>query len=89
MKRECDQLKSKPLDQTNREIMIDIKHSNDEIRELQSTLEKLKFSQTEMRKSHELLQENYEEGKKSHALLQDKVTTSQQDTVPWNVRGKH
>ncbi|XP_063400318.1 uncharacterized protein LOC134684930 [Mytilus trossulus] len=88
MKRECDQLKSKPLDQTNQEIMIDIKHSNDEIRELQSTLEKLKFSQTEMRKSHELLQENYEEGKKSHALLQDKVTTSQQDTVPWNVRAQ-
>ncbi|XP_071159030.1 E3 ubiquitin-protein ligase DZIP3-like [Mytilus edulis] len=32
MKQECDHLKSKPLDQTNQEIMMDIKHSNNEIR---------------------------------------------------------
>ncbi|CAG2253749.1 unnamed protein product [Mytilus edulis] len=30
MKQECDHLKTKPLDQTNREIMMDIKHSKNE-----------------------------------------------------------
>lgn len=39
MKQECDHLKTKPLDQTNREIMIDIKRSNDEIKELKKSHE--------------------------------------------------
>ncbi|XP_052103697.1 uncharacterized protein LOC127737205 [Mytilus californianus] len=89
MKQECDHLKTKPLDQTNQEIMMDIKHSNNEIRELKDSFESLI-------KSHELLQERHAEVKKSHEILQDdhrKVTqemetikTSQKDTVPWNIR---
>lgn len=34
MKQECDNLKTKILDQSNREIMIGIKHLDDEIIEL-------------------------------------------------------
>ncbi|CAC5412652.1 unnamed protein product [Mytilus coruscus] len=79
MKQECDNLKTKPLDQTNQEIMMDIKHSNNEIRELKLSFESLKQSHTEMMKSHELLQEHHSIVKKSHAILQDdhtKVKTS-------------
>ncbi|XP_071171926.1 uncharacterized protein [Mytilus edulis] len=42
MKQECDNLRTKTLDQSNREIMLDIKHSNDEIRELKQSVEILK-----------------------------------------------
>ncbi|XP_052106905.1 uncharacterized protein LOC127739284 isoform X2 [Mytilus californianus] len=92
MKQECDQLKAKPLDQTNQEIMIDIKR-------LMKSVRNLKRSHIDMRKSHDLLQENHKKVKKSHELLQDdhrKVTkemeimkTSQQDTVPWNTRARN
>ncbi|CAC5412671.1 unnamed protein product [Mytilus coruscus] len=91
IKQECDHLRTKPLDQTNKEIMINIKHSNNEIRELKESFESLI-------KSHELLQEHHAEVKKSHEILQDdhrKVTqemetikTSQKDTVPWNIRAR-
>ncbi|XP_052058901.1 uncharacterized protein LOC127699188 [Mytilus californianus] len=91
MKQECDHLKTRPLDQTNQEIMIDIKRSNNEIRELKESFESLI-------KSHELLQEHHTEVKKSHEILKDdhrKVTkemetikTSQKDTVPWNIRAR-
>ncbi|CAG2217765.1 unnamed protein product [Mytilus edulis] len=91
MKQECDHLKTKPLDQTNQEIMMDIKHSNNEIRELKESFKSLIIS-------HELLQKHHAEVKKSHEILQDdhrKVTqemetikSSQKDTVPWNIRGK-
>ncbi|XP_076095790.1 uncharacterized protein LOC143066864 [Mytilus galloprovincialis] len=92
MKQECDHLKTKPLDQTNQEIMMDIKHSNNEIRELKESFKSLIIS-------HELLQKHHAEVKKSHEILQDdhrKVTqemetikTSQKDTVPWNIRAKN
>ncbi|CAC5412657.1 unnamed protein product [Mytilus coruscus] len=63
MNQECDHLKTKPLDQTNQEIMMDIKHSNHEIQELKESLKSLKRSHTEMMKSYELLQEQQEEVK--------------------------
>lgn len=81
LKEECDQLRTKPLDQTNQEIMIDIKRSNDEIKELKGLFENLKLSHLELKKSNEKV-------KKSHTLLKDKVATYQQDTVPWNVRAQ-
>ncbi|CAG2220433.1 unnamed protein product [Mytilus edulis] len=82
LKEECDQLRTKHLDQTNQEIIMDIKRSSDEIKELKGLFENLKLSHLELKKSNE-------EVKQSHALLQDKVATYQQDTVPWNVRGNH
>ncbi|CAG2203685.1 unnamed protein product [Mytilus edulis] len=44
MKLECDKLRTKTLDQSNREIMLDIKQSNNEIRELKQSVEILKKS---------------------------------------------
>ncbi|CAG2215042.1 unnamed protein product [Mytilus edulis] len=85
MKQECDYLKTKPLDQTNQEIMLDIKRSNDEIRDLKESFKSLSMSHTEIKKSHELLQEDHADVSRK---LQ-KLETSQKDTVPWNVRGKH
>ncbi|XP_052103345.1 uncharacterized protein LOC127736784 [Mytilus californianus] len=41
MKQECDNLKTKILDQTNQEIMLDIKRSNGEIMELKKSFESL------------------------------------------------
>ncbi|XP_076096830.1 uncharacterized protein LOC143067416 [Mytilus galloprovincialis] len=41
MKEECDILKTKILDQSNQEIMLDIKHSNDEIMELKKANEEM------------------------------------------------
>ncbi|XP_063400364.1 E3 ubiquitin-protein ligase DZIP3-like [Mytilus trossulus] len=38
---ECDHLKTKHLDQTSHEIMLEIKSSNDEIRELKQSLQSL------------------------------------------------
>ncbi|XP_063426126.1 uncharacterized protein LOC134709933 [Mytilus trossulus] len=74
MKQECEHLKTKPLDQTNQEIMIDIKHSFNEIRELKESFESLKISHTKMIKSHELLQEHHAEVKQSHEMLQEDYT---------------
>ncbi|CAG2220046.1 unnamed protein product [Mytilus edulis] len=88
MKLECDQLKTKPLDQTNQEIMMDIKRSYNEIRELRGSLENLKLSCIEMKKCNAILNENHEEVKKSFELLNEKVTTLNQDTVPWNIRAQ-
>lgn len=48
MKEECDQLKSKNLDQTNQQIMMDIKHSRDEITELKESMKTLASNSLEM-----------------------------------------
>lgn len=82
MEQECDQLKTKPIDHTNQDIMLDIRRSNDEIKK---SLESLKLSHVEMKRSHELLQDNQENVTKEIRELK----TSQQDTVPWNIRGNH
>lgn len=78
MKQECDQLRTKVLDQTNKEIMIDIKRSNDEIKELKESLHSLNIS-------HEVLKADHAEMNEEVKMLK----TSQDDTVPWNIRGKH
>ncbi|CAG2199667.1 unnamed protein product [Mytilus edulis] len=44
LKQECDQLRTKILDQTNKEIILEIKHSKDEIEELKQSLETLNIS---------------------------------------------
>ncbi|XP_071150273.1 uncharacterized protein [Mytilus edulis] len=77
LKLECDQLKTKTLDQTNTEIMMDIKRSNDEIKGLKESLNSLK-------QSHEALQDNHAEMTKEIQRLK----TCQEDTVPWNVRAR-
>lgn len=63
MKQERDQLRTKVLDQTNQEIMVDIRRANQEIKNL--------------KKSHEVMNEEVK-----------MLKACQDDTVPWNVRGK-
>lgn len=55
MKRECDQLKTKYLDQTNVEIMMDIKRSKDEINDLKISFQNLKRSHSSMEREMEIL----------------------------------
>ncbi|CAG2247006.1 unnamed protein product [Mytilus edulis] len=74
---ECDLLRTKILDQTNREIMMDIKRSNDEIKELKESFASLK-------RSHDELQVDHAEMTKEVKRLK----TLQDDTVPWNIRVK-
>ncbi|CAC5378634.1 unnamed protein product [Mytilus coruscus] len=70
MKQECDNLKVKILDQTNQEIMLDIKRSNSEIMELKMSVESLKKANEDMK------------------IEVKKLKTSQEDTVPWNIRAQ-
>lgn len=39
MQKECDALKTKVLDQTNKEIILEIKHSQNELEELKKLLQ--------------------------------------------------
>ncbi|CAG2185181.1 unnamed protein product [Mytilus edulis] len=48
MKQECDNLKVKTLDQSSREIILEIKRSNDEIKELKKSMESLKIFNEDM-----------------------------------------
>ncbi|CAG2207145.1 unnamed protein product [Mytilus edulis] len=43
MKHQCDQLKTKVLDQTNKDIILEIRYSRNEIQELKQSLENLKI----------------------------------------------
>ncbi|CAC5362248.1 unnamed protein product [Mytilus coruscus] len=79
MKQECDHLKKKPLDQTNQEIMLDIKCSNDEIWELKETFKRLKLSHDETKESHEFV-------KKDLSITANMEI--KEDTVPWNIRAR-
>lgn len=112
MQQECGSLKIKPLDQTNQEIIIDIKRSKDEIKGLKKSFRSLKRSHIDMQKSNESLRKTNKKVKKSFELLQkdhkkveesnellkedhkkmtkemEKLKIFQQDTVPWNIRGK-
>ncbi|CAC5401128.1 unnamed protein product [Mytilus coruscus] len=53
MKQECDNLKTKILDQTNQEIMLGIKHSNDEIMELKKANEDMTVEVKKLKIAHE------------------------------------
>ncbi|XP_071177510.1 uncharacterized protein [Mytilus edulis] len=48
MKQECDNLKVKILDQSSREIILEIKRSNNEIKELKKSMESLKKANEDM-----------------------------------------
>ncbi|XP_052103708.1 uncharacterized protein LOC127737213 [Mytilus californianus] len=71
MKEECEHLKTKQLDQSNQELIIDIKRSNDEIKGLKESIISLKRSHIDLKKSNELLLINHKKVKKSNDLLQE------------------
>ncbi|CAG2253702.1 unnamed protein product [Mytilus edulis] len=79
MKQECDHMKTKTLDSTIQEIMMDIKCSNSEIMDTEESFEWTLLSCIQMK--HYIY----------HQQLWNKameIKTSQNDTVPWNIRGK-
>ncbi|XP_052106730.1 uncharacterized protein LOC127739169 [Mytilus californianus] len=77
MKQECDILKTKILDQSNQEIMLGIKHSNDEIMELKKANEDMSVEVKKMKTTNEDMTEEVKKLKISH-----------EDTVPWNIRAQ-
>ncbi|CAG2238727.1 unnamed protein product [Mytilus edulis] len=68
MKQQCDHLKTKPLDQTNQEMIMDIKRSNTEIKQLKRSLTSLKRSHSHLRRSHDSLQEDHKEKKEKRNI---------------------
>ncbi|CAG2199677.1 unnamed protein product [Mytilus edulis] len=74
MKQECDLLKTKPLDQTNKEIIMEIKHSNEEIEQLKKSVQSLKRSQEEDRRTVKRL-------KTSHKNVVSENEKGQDNTV--------
>ncbi|CAG2234006.1 unnamed protein product [Mytilus edulis] len=83
MYQECQELKVKILDQSNQEIMLEIKQSLEEMKELKHTLDNLEIE-------HSSVSENLRELQTSHNTLQTehlKAMESWKDPIPWNIRG--
>lgn len=89
MKQECDQLKTKTLDQTNKDIMMDNHNSNKELKALKKIIHRY----------YKVLQDDYTENRRTHLILQnsnseltkevERLKIYHDDIVPKNVRGKH
>lgn len=70
MKQECDLLKTKPLDQTHKEIIMEIKLSNEAIEQLKQSVRSLKRSHEEdkrtvkrLKTSHKIVVSENKKGK--------------------------
>ncbi|XP_071178355.1 ankyrin-3-like [Mytilus edulis] len=84
MNQECQELKVKILDQSNHEIMLEIKQSQEKIKELGQTVDVLGTEHSEVTESLRKLQD-------SHNTLQTEhmeVTELLKDPIPWNIRGQ-
>ncbi|XP_063448382.1 uncharacterized protein LOC134727917 [Mytilus trossulus] len=82
MNQECQELKVKILDQSNQEIMLEIKHSQEKIKELGQTVDILGTKHSEVT-------ENLRKLQVSHSSLQTEhteVTELLRDPIPWNIR---
>ncbi|XP_071153125.1 uncharacterized protein [Mytilus edulis] len=82
MNQECQELKVKILDQSNQEIMLEIKQSHEKIKELRQTVENLGTGHSEVTENLRKLQD-------SHSTLQTEhteVTERWKDPIPWNIR---
>ncbi|CAG2245729.1 unnamed protein product [Mytilus edulis] len=84
MNQECQELKVKILDQSNQEIMLEIKQSQEKIKELRQTVDILGTEHSEVT-------ENLRKLQVSHSTLQTEhteVTELLKDPIPWNIRGQ-
>ncbi|VDI17889.1 Hypothetical predicted protein, partial [Mytilus galloprovincialis] len=102
MNQECQELKVKILDQSNQEIMLEIKQSQEEMKELRRTMDiensTIRENLRDLQDSHSTLQtehssttKNLIDLKASHSTLQiehSKVTEILKDPIPWNIRGQ-
>ncbi|CAG2207088.1 unnamed protein product [Mytilus edulis] len=101
MNQKCQDLKVKILDQSNQGILLEIKQSQEDMKELRRTME---IKQSTMRENLTALQDSYSylqtehssttqnliDLKNSHSDLQtehSKVTEMLKDPIPWNIRG--
>ncbi|XP_071159028.1 uncharacterized protein [Mytilus edulis] len=92
IKQDCDHLRIRTLDQTNKEIIEDIKCSNDEIKNLKESLNSLKiYHELLLEGDHRELKRSYEELQEDHTEMTDEIKrlkTSYDDTVPCNIRAR-
>ncbi|XP_076078806.1 uncharacterized protein LOC143048821 [Mytilus galloprovincialis] len=95
MNQECLDLKVKILDQSNQEIMLEIKQSQEEMKELRRTMEiehsTMRENLTALQTENSSTTKNLIDLKNSHRDLQiehSKVTEILKDPIPWNIRGQ-
>ncbi|XP_071136253.1 uncharacterized protein [Mytilus edulis] len=102
MNQECLDLKVKILDKSNQEIMLEIKQSQEEMKELRQTMDienstmrenltDLQDSYSTLHSEHSSTTKNLIDLKDSHKTLQiehSKVKDILKDPVPWNIRGQ-
>ncbi|CAG2204199.1 unnamed protein product [Mytilus edulis] len=86
MNQECQDLKVKILDQSNQEIMLEIKHSQEEMKELKQIMDILETEHTEVTENLKELQDSYSTLKTEHSKVID-VMAHLKDQIPWNMRG--
>ncbi|CAG2187024.1 unnamed protein product [Mytilus edulis] len=100
MNQECQELKVKILDQSNQEIMLEIKQSQEEMKELRRTMDiensTIRENLRDLQDSHSTLQTEHSSTtknliglKNSHRTLQNehaKLTEILKDPIPWNIR---
>ncbi|XP_076096703.1 uncharacterized protein LOC143067354 [Mytilus galloprovincialis] len=91
MKEECDNLKVKILDQTNQEIMMDIKRSKDEMLEMKKSVKSLNNSVKSLKRTKKAMTVEVKKLKTTNEDMTvevKKLKTSHEDTVPWNIRAQ-
>ncbi|XP_076078903.1 uncharacterized protein LOC143048928 [Mytilus galloprovincialis] len=100
MNQECQDLKVTILDQSNQEIMLEIKQSQEEMKKLRLTMDiklsTIKKNLSDLEDSYSILQTEHSSAKQnlidlenSHSDLQiehAKVTEILKDPIPWNIR---
>ncbi|CAG2206831.1 unnamed protein product [Mytilus edulis] len=80
MNHECQELKVKILDQSNQEVMLEIKQSQEEMKELKQTMD---TQNLKVRKSLEKLKDSVS----CLQAEQSNLTDISKETIPWNIRG--
>lgn len=90
MYQECQDLKRKILDQSNKEIILEIKQSLEEIKEVRTELRELQNSHSTLHTEYSNVTANLKELQESHSTLQTehlKVTEILEDPIPRISRG--
>ncbi|XP_063418130.1 uncharacterized protein LOC134700907 [Mytilus trossulus] len=89
MYQDCQDLKVKILDQSNKEIILEIKQSLKEIKELKQTVVNLGMEHSQMTESLIDLQTSHNDLQTSHNTLQTEhsiAMNSLNDPIPWNIK---
>lgn len=87
---ECQDLKVKILDQSNREIILEIQQSMKETKELRHTVDNLGIELSRVTENLRKLQTSNNNLQTSYNTLQtqhSKIMESLKDPVPWNIKG--